>query len=143
MAIFFIQLRILPTPYIHTLPKPNIGLVVEYWWQKDMSITTPFQGFIFQFSHIMFWGFFPKIYKKIVEFTVEKYSPNKSFFLLDFFCQNKIHCSFYIWNIWIVHVFMTTSSQGETSPMMLKDFNLTKHPLSFIFYRFNYFAYLS
>jgi hypothetical protein len=55
MAIFFIQLQILPTPNIHTLPKPNIGLVVEYWWQEDMSITTPFQGFIFQFVHIKIW----------------------------------------------------------------------------------------
>lgn len=76
------------------------------------------------FPHKTF-GNFSKSILKIVEFTIEKYSPNKSIILLEFFPQNKIHCSFYTWNIWIVHVFMTTSSQGESSFIMLKDFNLT------------------
>lgn len=44
--------------------------------------------------------------KKIAEFIVEKYSPNKSNFLLEFFCQNKIHCSFYTCEIYELFMFL-------------------------------------
>jgi hypothetical protein len=64
-----------------------------------------FSRFYFSvFPYKTFGKFSKKIEKKLN--LNRKNSPNKSNFLVDFFCQNKIHCSFYTCEIHELFVFL-------------------------------------
>jgi hypothetical protein len=65
-----------------------------------------FSRFYFSvFPHKTFDKFSKKI-EKTVEFTIEKKSPNKSNFLVEFFCQKKKHCSIYTCEIYELFMFL-------------------------------------